>query len=71
MEKTDRISFKTNEVFVSNDGAQVVEIGSFTVVDSANHPFNTGNYMTLFEKRDDKYVALRDMSASDRPVKSE
>jgi ketosteroid isomerase-like protein len=66
---TDRISFKTNEVFVSNDGNQVVEVGSFKVVDSANTPFNTGNYMSLFEKRDGKYVAVRDMSASDMPIK--
>ena len=66
---TDRISFKTNEVFVSNDGNMVVEIGSFKVVDSANVPFNTGNYMSLFEKRNGKYVAVRDMSASDTPIK--
>jgi len=66
---TDKISFKTNEVFVSNDGDQVIEVGAFTVVDSANGPINTGNYMTLFVKRDGKYVALRDMSASDRPVR--
>ncbi len=62
---TDKISFKTNEVFVSNDGNQVVEVGAFTVTDSANVPFNTGNYMSLFVKRNGKYVALRDMSASD------
>src|ERR1700743_508895 len=37
---TDRISFKTNEVFVSNDGNQVVEVGSFKVVDSTDTPFN-------------------------------
>jgi|SRR5829696_2581146 len=65
----NRISFNTNEVFVSNDGNQVVEIGSFKVVDSANNPVNTGNYMSLFQKRDGKYVAVRDMSASDIPVK--
>jgi ketosteroid isomerase-like protein len=59
------ISFKTNEVFVSNDGNQVVEIGSFKVIDSANHPINSGNYMSLFDKRDGKYVTVRDMSASD------
>jgi len=59
------ISFKTNEVFVSNDGNQVVEIGYFKVVDSANNPINSGNYMSLFEKRDGKYVTVRDMSASD------
>jgi ketosteroid isomerase-like protein len=62
---TDKISFKTNEVFVSVDGIQVVEIGSYTVVDSANNPVNTGNYMSLFEKRNGNYFCLRDMSASD------
>ncbi len=66
---SDRISYKTNEVFVSSDGNQVVELGSFKVVDSANTPFNTGNYMSLFEKRNGKYVAVRDMSASDMPFK--
>jgi len=66
---TDRISFKTKEVFVSNDGNMVVEIGYFKVVDSANAPLNSGNYMSLFEKRNGKYVAVRDMSASDMPVK--
>jgi ketosteroid isomerase-like protein len=63
-----RISFKTNEVFVSNDGNLAVEVGAFKVVDSVNTPVNTGNYMTLFEKRNGKYVALRDMSASDMPI---
>lgn len=62
---TDRISFKTNEIFPSNDGNLVVEIGSFKVVDSANNPVNSGNYMTMFQKRDGKYVAVRDMSTSD------
>ena len=61
----DKIKFKTNEVFVSNDGNLVVELGSFSVVDSLNTTLNTGNYMSLFEKRDGKYVAVRDMSAAD------
>jgi ketosteroid isomerase-like protein len=65
---THRISFKTNEVFVSNDGNQVLEVGYFTVVDSTNNATNTGNYMTFFERRNGRYVAVRDMSASDRPV---
>lgn len=65
---TDRISFKTNEVFVSNDANLVVEIGWFAVVDSANNPLNTGNYMSLFEKRNGRYVAVRDMSVSDMPA---
>jgi ketosteroid isomerase-like protein len=67
--KSDRISFKTNEVFVSNDGNMVLEIGYFKVVDSLNAPLNSGNYMSLFEKRNGQYVVVRDMSASDLPVK--
>ena len=62
---SSKISFKTDEVFVSNDGILVVEIGRFTVVDSANTGINKGNYMSLFEKRNGKYVCVRDMSASD------
>ena len=65
---SNKISFITKEVFVSNDGNQVVEIGSYNVVDSTNAAVNTGNYMSLFEKRDGRYVCLRDMSASDMPV---
>jgi len=65
---SNKITFKTNEVFVSNDGKQVVEVGYFTVVDSSNATINSGNYMSLFEKRNDKYVCVRDMSASENPV---
>lgn len=45
---TNKISFKTNDVFVSSDGNLVVEVGYFTVVDSTNTAINTGNYMSLF-----------------------
>lgn len=62
---TNTISFKTNEVFVSSDGVQVLEVGSYKVTDSVNVPVNTGNYMCYFEKRDGKYVCIREMSASD------
>ena len=62
---SNKISFKTNEVFVANDGNQVLEVGHFTVVDSAGTGINRGNYMSLFEKRNGKYVCVRDMSASD------
>ncbi len=62
------ISFTTNEVFVSNDGNQVVEMGYFKLVDSLDVAINSGNYMILFEKRDGKYVCVREMSASDMPL---
>jgi ketosteroid isomerase-like protein len=70
MSNTDKLSFNTNEVFVSNDGNQVLEVGYFKLVDSSNAVINTGNYMSLFEKRNDKYVCVRDMSASDMPAKN-
>jgi ketosteroid isomerase-like protein len=63
--KGNKISFTTNEVFVSNDANQVVEIGYYKLTDSTDVAINTGNYMVLFEKRDGKYVVVRDMSASD------
>ncbi len=65
---SNKISFKTNEVFPSNDGNQVVEIGYYTVTDSTNTPINTGNYMVLFKKTNGKYQSFRDMSASDMPL---
>ena len=69
LSKFNKISYTTQEVFVSNDGEQVVEIGYYKVVDSDNTIVNTGNYMVLFVKRDGKYVCLRDMSASDMPIR--
>ena len=65
---SNKISFTTIEVFPSNDGIQVLEIGYYTVVDSTNTAISTGNYMSLFEKRDGQYVCLRDMSASDMSI---
>jgi len=46
----------------------VLEVGYFKVVDSTNTTVNKGNYMSLFVKRNGKYVCLRDMSASDIEV---
>jgi len=65
---TYKISFTTKEVFVSNDGNMVVEVGYYQVVDSTNIPINTGNYICLFEKRDGKYYCVREMSASDMQI---
>ena len=66
--KNNTITFTTNEVFVPNDGNLVVEIGYYKVVDPAGNLVNSGNYMSLFEKRDGKYVSIRDMSTSDLPL---
>ena len=63
-----KVAFTANEVFPSGDGNQVVEIGSYKVTDSADTVKYSGNYMALFEKRDGKYVCIRDMGASDKPI---
>jgi hypothetical protein len=65
----DVISFSVNEIFPSNDGEQVVEIGSYKVTDVKGVVKYTGNYMSLFVKKDGKYVCIRDMGASDMPKK--
>ena len=65
---SNKISFTTIEIFPSKDGNQVLELGYYTVIDSTNTAVNTGNYMSLFEKRDGQYVCLRDMSASDMSI---
>jgi len=65
--KGGKIFFKTNEVHFSADGNQVVEIGRFESVDSLNKKINCGNYISVFEKRNGKYVCIRDMS-SDEPL---
>ncbi|MCU0377137.1 MAG: nuclear transport factor 2 family protein [Bacteroidales bacterium] len=67
----NKISFTTNEVFVQNDGSLVVEIGYYKVVDPSAAVVNSGNYISIFEKRDGRYVCIRDMSTSDLPLNLE
>jgi ketosteroid isomerase-like protein len=65
---SNKLTFTTLEVYVSDTGNQVLEVGYYKVVDSTNTPVNTGHYMSLFVKRNGRYVCLRDMSTSDMPV---
>lgn len=64
-----KVSFLTSEVLVSSDGNQVVEIGQYTVSNSTNPAVASGNFVAVFEKRDGKYVCIRDMVVSDFPKK--
>lgn len=61
---SNKIAFKTGEIFVSSDGNQVIETGDFELKDSTQTIISKGNYMSLFVKKDGKYVCLRDMSVS-------
>jgi len=62
--KGAKISFTTKEVYSANEGKHVFEIGSYKVVDSTNTKIRGGNYFSLFEKRNGKYVCVRDMANS-------
>lgn len=70
IEKGIKFSFTTKEVHVSNDGINVTEIGEFKLVDSTGTKIESGNYFSLFEKRNGKYVCIRDIAASDMPTKN-
>ena len=53
------ISFETTGVWAA--GNYATETGTSTVKDKAGKVVNTGKYITLFELRNGKYVAIRDM----------
>ncbi len=53
------------------EGNQAVEIGSWTEMDSTGTEINKGYYMSYFEKRDGKYVCVRDMNVKVEPAKEE
>lgn len=63
--KGDKISFETKEIYVANDGKHVMEIGAYKFVDSTGTKLRSGNYFSLFEKRDGQYKCVRDMGNSE------
>lgn len=69
--KGTKVSFTANEVYPSDDGEQVVEIGAYKVSDSTNTAMFTGNYMAVFMKKDGKYMCVRDIATSDMAKKEE
>ena len=59
------ISFETTGVWAA--GNYATETGTSTVKDKDGKVVRTGKYITLFELRDGKYVAIRDMWNRDAP----
>lgn len=59
--------YKVVDLFAEGD--MVVEIGSWTEMSPAGTEVDKGHYMSYFQKRDGKYVCMRDMSVSSNPVK--
>ena len=59
--------YKVVDLFA--EGNMAVEIGSWTEFDSSGNEKDNGNYMSYFQKRDGKYICVRDMSTTTSPAK--
>lgn len=59
--------YKVVDLFAAGDLA--VEIGSWTEHTPSGEVKDKGHYMSYFEKRNGKYVCVRDMSVSNTPEK--
>jgi uncharacterized protein (TIGR02246 family) len=59
--------YKVVDVF--GEGNTLVEIGSWTSLNSSGAEVDKGHYMSYFKKTDGKYVCVRDMNVSSTPVK--
>ncbi len=57
------LSTETLDVF--GNEKDVVEVGRLILKDSTGKTFYTGKYMTYWQKRDGKYLAVRDMTNDD------
>ncbi len=60
--------YKIVDLFAEGDKA--VEIGSWQEMNAAGEEINKGHYMSYFEKRDGKYVCVRDMNVTSMPEKA-
>ena len=59
--------YKVVDLFA--EGNSAVEVGSWTKFDAEGNQIDNGNYMSYFEKRDGKYICIRDMSTTATPRK--
>lgn len=59
--------YKVVDLF--GEGNLLVEIGSWTLMNPAGAEVDRGHYMSLFQKKDGKYLCIRDMNVSSTPAK--
>jgi uncharacterized protein (TIGR02246 family) len=59
--------YKVVDLFA--EGNMLVEIGSWTTLSPSGTEVDKGHYMSYFQKRDGKYVCVRDMNVTSTPVK--
>jgi hypothetical protein len=65
--KGAKIYNETLEIFVTDDGNNVAEVGAYKQVDSTGKILQNGHYFSFFAKRNGKYVCTRDMANSYPP----
>ncbi len=63
-----KIINETMEVYVTDDGNNVAEIGTYKRVDSTGKIMQNGHYFSFFAKRNGKYVCTRDMATAYPPA---
>lgn len=61
--KGSTVSYDVLDVF--GDETQVTEVGKATVTDASGKVISTGKYMAVWEKRDGKYICIRDIYNDD------
>jgi ketosteroid isomerase-like protein len=59
-----KIINETIEIYVTDDGNNVAEIGAYKMVDSTGTLLQNGHFFSFFSKRNGKYVCTRDMATS-------
>jgi ketosteroid isomerase-like protein len=55
---------ETLEIFVTDDGNNVAEVGEYKQIDSTGKVLQNGHYFSFFAKRNGKYVCTRDMATA-------
>ncbi len=60
--------YKVVDLFA--EGHTAVEIGSWTSLNPSGAEADKGHYMSYFQKRDGKYVCVRDMNVTSNPAKA-
>lgn len=61
------VAYEVQDVF--GDENFVTEVGTGTIKDSAGNVISTGKYMAVWEKRDGKYICIRDIYNNDAKEK--
>lgn len=63
----ETVAYNTLEVY--GDENTVTEIGTAESKDASGKVIRTGKYMAIWEKRDGKYICIRDIYNDDSPMK--